>query len=841
MMLSAKLLTAEPQPIGEPQPLASPTVKSEGVSAVTFHLLVKGPDGAPLPDASVEFRGSPKLTRQQVRKGNFDRKGSYGTFVKTDKDGCVTISQPETRRSLRLSIKKPGYGPYWTDWSKSDHQKKFPARFTARLDKAWRVGGIVVDQDGKPIQGVEVDPSVDYKKRPGDKRHMGVGTSLKTDQNGVWSYDMVPFSTEPERDYVFVSFNHPDYQALRRPLKRERFELKPGDSPTTKIELPVGLMIAGTVTDAAGKPVEGALVKTKFVNEIRKQTTDKKGKYQITGCEERNVRIVVSAKGYATDMLQQQVAADMTPVDFHLKPGGHVRVRVLDQNGKGVNRARIFFQEWRGPFNYFEFSHVNQYTDEDGAWEWNEAPLDEFQADIGYVGAMDLESQPLLAREKEYIFTPPELLVISGKVIDATTKQPVPNFRVLPGTRNQPGRGTDDWWIRDEGFDAKNGVYKIVRREAAPTHMLRIEAPGYKVTRSRDILSTEGKVDVSFELTPAQNISVQLLTPDGKPAAKAEVALAIKEAQINMNKGLITDQSTYATRVVADENGRFGLPARDDDYQLLATHPQGFAIMKPVDNVLPKTVTLTEFAKVEGVFKVGDKVGQRIRLSLEESEVYAWGSHDVRISNKNETTTDNDGHFVFERVIPGRGFLGPEMHSMVGQGHRTAMSSRRTPIQSTAGRTTTLKLGGDGRRVTGKLVAPKNQVGKVLWNFASIFVEVDTPQPDWPTPPTETQNDKAATQKWWTAYQQSDAGKAKLAEIMKQREESRNLPTFWVSVAKDGTFHINDVKPGKYVLSLSFDEQSPGQLEPIKFEVPKLNNEEIGKRLSIGNLQLQKR
>ena len=79
-----------------------------------------------------------------------------------------------------------------------------------------------------------------------------------------------------------------------------------------------------------------------------------------------------------------------------------------------------------------------------------------------------------------------------------------------------------------------------------------------------------------------------------------------------------------------------------------------------------------------------------------------------------------------------------------------------------------------------------------------------------------------------------------MAEVFKRQEESRNLPTFWVSAAKDGTFQIDDMQPGKYVLKASFDEHSPGQLPPFQFEVPKLADGDVGKLLYIGKLQMEK-
>ena len=124
----------------------------------------------------------------------------------------------------------------------------------------------------------------------------------------------------------------------------------------------------------------------------------------------------------------------MGPVDFQMKPGGTVRIRVLDEKGNPVPKARIFFQQWRRRFfKYFEFDHVSQYADQNGIWVWNEAPLDEFKADICRPDGMQLPRQPLIARAEEYVFRVPGPLVVSGKVIDAVTRKPIKAFRVVPG------------------------------------------------------------------------------------------------------------------------------------------------------------------------------------------------------------------------------------------------------------------------------------------------------------------------------------------------------------------------------------------------------------------------
>ena len=297
-------------------------------------------------------------------------------------------------------------------------------------------------------------------------------------------------------------------------------------------------------------------------------------------------------RGRALEVKEVRVAPEMELVDFVLKPGGKIRVRVVDEDGKGIPKARIFFQRWRGRIDYFEFDNVSQYADEHGVWEWNEAPLDEFQADICRPGGMQLSKEPLVAREKEYVFTPPPALVVSGRVIDAKTKQPIKQFHVTPGLRNSDPRLGMNWIPRDS-FDATDGTYRVRLKHDYPAHLVRIEAAGYLLAISRDIKTNEGEIEIDFALEPATDIASTLMTAAGKPAAGAKIALGVADSQISVENGEIDDGSTYATLLKSDAKGHFSIPARTEPFQLMITHPAGYAHLKSEQGAIPETVTLT--------------------------------------------------------------------------------------------------------------------------------------------------------------------------------------------------------------------------------------------------------
>jgi len=804
-------------------------------STKKFELLVQGPDGLPVPGANVEIRTKPFPTAEQIIVGKFIKASAYGPFVQTNAEGRLVVQIPMKPTRFNLSIKQPGYGPYWAGWSSNSDPQAIPHRFTAKLDAGWSVGGVVVDSSGQPIEGVEVHPSVEFKKRPGDTGQLGVGTRIVTDSKGQWQFDHVPVS----KSDVHVAFDHPDYGPSRIRLPRDGFEVKRDTPPRGRTELKRGLTVTGTVTDESGKPIDAALVRTKFQNETREARTDKRGVYRLVGCEPRMARIVVSAKGRATDMQEIRVDRDMSPVNFSMKPGGKIRIRVVDEQGNGIAKARILFQRWRGMFHYFEFKHVSQYADENGVWEWNEAPLDEFKADICRPGGMQLSTQSLIAREEEYVFTPPRALVVSGSVVDAKTKAPIKKFRVIPGLRNRNSRIRMSW-ITSDSYDATDGKYRIRLTHDYIAHLVRIEAEGYKVAISRDIKTDEGEVDFDFELHPAEDIAATILTAAGKPAAHATIALGVAGSQISIQNGDIDDGSTYATTLDAAADGRFNISARDEPFQLVITHSSGFAYLKSADGPIPGRITLKPWARAEGTFRVGAQPASNVVLEMFADAIHSYGDDAPHVSTDYEVTTGKDGRFVFERVFPGRGRIGRHILLMADEGATEVTSSQRVSAEFIAGETTTLDLGGTGRPVVGTLAPPAEHSEKVFWNFALVIVQADLKQPPAPTAPDDVRDNPKKRKAWWEAWKATDTGRAWTSAYEAYQRLKSKSPYITATVDRDGSFRIDDVPEGNYVLKVRFSKNAVGSLIGYRFSVPSVEEGRAGERLELGTLTLGK-
>ena len=130
----------------------------------------------------------------QIKRGEFMSRSSDGAIAKADADGQLVLELPKVPKDFSIGIEAPNFGPYWAAWNSTHHPEKIPSKFVAELEAGWSVGGVIVDSDGKPVAGADIDPTIKYKKRPGDAEELYVGTNLKTDKDGKWSYLSVPAS-----------------------------------------------------------------------------------------------------------------------------------------------------------------------------------------------------------------------------------------------------------------------------------------------------------------------------------------------------------------------------------------------------------------------------------------------------------------------------------------------------------------------------------------------------------------------------------------------------------------------------------------------------------------------
>ncbi|WP_165227818.1 sigma-70 family RNA polymerase sigma factor [Aquisphaera insulae] len=752
LVLAAGLRTAEP-PVVEARPQDVPVSKVR-----QFEVKVVGPGGKAIPEATVEIQ-TPELG---IRRGKLVGRMLFRSLftTTTDGQGVLVIDLPPDCKDLQILVKKQGYGQYYAEWRSGEHATVIPEHVAAELDPAWQIGGVVVDPDGKPVVGASLGLSIAIKNPPGRAMPLYRGDTATTDPEGRWRFEDVPRSM----DQVGVEVNHPMFRPLRRSLSRAEFERTEGRDPSARLVLERGLIVTGKVTDQAGKPIAEAIVRTRFNNDRREARTAQDGSYRLVGCEPQMARIVVLAKGHATDMKEQQLADGMSPVDFTMKPAAGLKVKVLDAAGKPVPKARIFFQRWRGPFRYFEFDGVNQYADDNGDWSWDEAPLDDLVADICPPGGTQLPEQPIPAHDAARVvtFRLPPTLVIAGQVVDAETKEPIRTFRVVPGGRWDANNQLS--WSDQESFPASDGRFEYRPSRPDSVTLVRVEADGYASLVSRDVRRDEGDVSLRLELRRARGLVGKVLTPKNQAAAGASLAVGVEGTQVVVGNGEF-ESNTDCRRATADDLGRFSLPAQAGDFQLVILHPEGYAwIDSPATWETVRLIRLEPWARIEGTFRIGTKPAAHVPISVRvvPNRPGPAGKGGPRILNWNhEAVSGPDGGFAFDRVLPGKGIIGRDITFMVDQGATEVTSSCKIRVDLPGGRTTKVDLGGSGRAIVGRLELPDGVGEKVPWSFANI-----------------------------------DGGR--------EAADSDGFPRLTVTVAPDGRFRIDDVPPGRYRLVARF-------------------------------------
>ena len=576
----------------------------------TFELRIVDLKGDPVPEARMEIRSRPLLDSAEIVTGEFLKQDRNRVSANADTNGVLRVQGEPLPAGLSFSIEADGFAPFWI--ALDQKQVSVPPSLTASVEPAWTIGGVVLDPGGRPVPGAAVQPFIRYQKPPEHADASYIGTKITTDKEGRWHYGHVPESLSE----VQVSITHPEYEPLRESLSRNQFESTAGNPSTGSITLTQGLTLAGIVRDPQGDPIEEATVRTKFLNEIREAKTDEFGRYQLTGCEEMHCRVVVFANERALEMREVHVQPGMEPVDFVLPPGGRVKVRVVDGEGKGLPRSRIFLQHWRGPVDYFEFDHVDCYTDENGVWEWNEAPLDTFEADICPPGGMQLVDQRLVAGKDEHLFQPPPLLVVTGRVLDAESGEPITNPRVTPGHRNDNPSIGFDWYERD-AYTPETSHYRVQFNRSLKGYVVRVEAEGYRVSQSRDFHFDEGDVTFDFRMQRAESLTGQIVDASGRPASGAKLAISDHGSQISIQDGRFDDSSTYATRMVTDKEGRFSVPARDVPFHLVVIHDQGHALLFSESIPSDSPIALKPWASIKGTYRIGSKPAANLRLRID--------------------------------------------------------------------------------------------------------------------------------------------------------------------------------------------------------------------------------
>lgn len=752
-----------PRPEDDPPSLPEPEEPYDG--QIKFSV-VDADTGKPLPNVKLKISGS-------------ETGGSFrAPEVKTDASGTALVRHPgDTTRTLTVTASGDGIAVKSVRWQQSAGDV-IPEEHTLRVGKGVTIGGVVRDEAGQPVGNVKI--SLSGLGTPGDQpsrdRLPFSQIDLTNDTNGRWDFRSLPQD--------FGSFNvtvsHPDYiegrflsDGVDRAYVGERVKMETLRQTNAVFTLRKGLAVTGRVLTDTGEPIIGAkllLGDSRFTRNPVQARTDDRGEFRLAGASLGTTYLTVQASGRAPQMQQINVGAKMNPVEFRLAPGRVLKVKVVDEFDTPVRSARVTVDMWQN----YQTIDLGGSTDSRGQLTLNSAPEAGMSGSIYKAGYMSMGGIQFVANGEEQRFILRKSAVITGTVTDADSKEPIESFDV---TRGQSSGGDQIYWQTYNITKGNMGAFSV-RLDQQGITALQIEADDHLPAIIN--LATNGETHYEVQLKKGSGPKGIVQTPDGKPAAGAQLAVLVKGKWIHLGAGKILNYGGSESRpVAADDAGAFSLRAIANGEKIIALHAQGYAETSYSNFVSGSTITLQPLGTIKGVLKIGTRPGTNESVLLTRANDGGFGGLQYGFEDF-KATTDAEGGFSMASVPPGE----QRLVRLIPLGERSWGHSHPQNVTIKPGEVTVVTMGGNGRAVIGKLTV-NDPSRSIDWRQSGHHSLNYYPKP----PPFKGIEEYRA----WENLPETVAAR-------------KNVRSYALQLQEDGSFRIDDVLAGSYDLQIHLTE-----------------------------------
>jgi RNA polymerase sigma factor (sigma-70 family) len=275
---------------------------------------------------------------------------TWGALAKSDAQGefAMQVQRPRffsDRPFAKLYLEAMGCGLseanfLWDEIKEGD-------AYLYRILRQSACDGRVVDRGGKPIEGAELDLWVDRAVivRDGSLDRInsgGDGEILKarTDTQGQFAFRGLPSRDNAIRYLIVLAVHHPRFEP-------NEYRFEPNEQPQSGMELILspGCTIAGTVRDAADRPVANAWVqlgRTQTSNHRPQTFTDTRGRFRFDNLSPGEWTVLVQPELQAT-VVAVASASHETPVDLQIAApaGGYLAGKVIGPDGMPAANAAV--------------------------------------------------------------------------------------------------------------------------------------------------------------------------------------------------------------------------------------------------------------------------------------------------------------------------------------------------------------------------------------------------------------------------------------------------------------------------------------------------------------------
>ena len=441
----------------------------------------------------------------------------------TDATGSCSFALPKPATnefSYVITISKDGYVAKTITWASSrmDKIEDIPAEYTARMEKAATIGGVLKSSDGQLLADAIIRFSGVNPASPADRERtlLAPTRNPRTDENGRWQCDQVPpdFSNLVFRvvlpDFLPVTFGCEGSTAGGEDVVR----LPAADYLAGKAVMVMarGATLSGIIVDINGKPVAEAVITRnhQWRNPAAVLQSDDAGRFKIPNLLPGDLTLTLQAKGLEPQTLDLAITNEMPELKVAMKPGKIFKGRVLDETGQPLPGASV--QMDRVDLEPLEFDW-SATTDSEGRFQWDSAPSGAHPYLITADG-YSLRCEPaLVADGSEKTITLRKnngKTDIDGRVTDAATHEPVENFTITVNIT------TDDGTTHAEKeVSSPTGDYVVEVDQKVTSFSLEFHQPGYFATSTDAKSPGDGdqREDVQMEKGTPTLVTGRLTVP----------------------------------------------------------------------------------------------------------------------------------------------------------------------------------------------------------------------------------------------------------------------------------------------------------------------------------------